>query len=182
MQSCTSLEPIFEPGAAQGAAQWYAAFTRSNFEKRVASDLAGKGLTHFLPVVRETHQWKDRRKFVDVPVFPGYVFVHMTDSDQNRLRVLRSNGAVRILGSGGAIEPVPDGEIESIRMLLQSGVPFVAHPFLREGTRVRVKRGALKDLEGALVRFKNDARLVVSVNLLAQSIALEIDVADVEAV
>ena len=176
------MEPIIDLVArSESSVKWYALLTRSNFEKRVASELDRKSIAHYLPLIREAHQWKDRRKFVDVPVFPGYVFVHMTGSEQDRLRVLRSNGAVRILGFGAGIEPIPDKEIESIRLLLGSGVPLVAHPFLREGARVRVKSGALKDVEGALVRFKNYSRLVVSVNLLAQSIALEIDAGDVEA-
>ena len=183
MQSCINAESTFTPGDAlsEASAHWYAVLTRSNFEKRVAWELGRRGVDHFLPMIRETHQWKDRRKVVDVPVFPGYVFVHMTDREQDRSHVLRSNGAVRILGSRAAIEPIPEMEIESIRLLLRSGVPFVAHPFLREGAQVRVKKGALTDLEGVLVRFKNDSRLVVSVKLLARSIALEIDVDDVEA-
>jgi transcription antitermination factor NusG len=164
----------------EAATHWYAVFTRSNFEKRVAADLASRQLDCFLPLVHETHQWKDRRKVVDVPVFPGYVFVHMPDREQTRLAVLRTNGTVRILGHGSSIEPIPDVEIESIRLLLQSGVPFVSHPFLREGARVRVRRGVLKDLEGVLVRFKNRTRLVVSVDLLARSVALEIDAGDAE--
>jgi transcription antitermination factor NusG len=161
-------------------AQWYAVHTRSNFEKRVASELDSKGIETYLPALRETHQWKDRRRLIDVPVFPGYVFIRISDSGGYRLRVLRTPGTVRILGAAGRIEPIPETEIASIQFLLTSGAAFFAHPFLREGVRARVKRGALKDLEGVLIRFKNRTRLVLSINLLAQSVAAEVDVADVE--
>ena len=159
---------------------WYAVYTRSNFEKRVATELAAKNVEHYLPVVPQLHQWKDRRKMIDVPVFPGYVFARFPDSLQARLRVLRTAGAVRILGQGERIEPVPDAEIESIRRLLKANVPCFAHPFLREGAWVRVKRGPLRGLEGLLVRVKSRSRLVLSVTLLSQSVATEMDTSDVE--
>jgi transcription antitermination factor NusG len=161
---------------------WYAVYTRSNFEKRVAAELTAKHIENYLPVVQQLHQWKDRRKMVEVPVFPGYVFSRFRDSSQTRLQVLRTAGAVRILGQADQIEPIPDYEIESIRRLLKANVPCFAHPFLREGAWVRVKRGPLKDLEGLLVRLKSKTRLVLSISLLSQSVATEIDIVDVEVV
>jgi transcription antitermination factor NusG len=104
----------------------------------------------------------------------------MTDQVENRLRVVRSNGAVRILGTGTTIEPVRDVEIQSIRKLISSGAPFTSVPFLREGEGVRVKRGALEGVEGILTRFKNETRLVISVEMLAQSVSVEVDVRNVE--
>ena len=159
---------------------WYALYTRSNFEKRVSCELTAKHVENYLPVVEQLHQWKDRRKRIEVPVFPGYVFVRLRDSQNTRLEVLRTNGSVRILGQGDRIEPVPEAEIESIRRLLKAGVPCFAHPFLKEGAWVRVKSGPLRDVEGLLVRLKSKTRLVLSVALLSQSVATEIDVADVE--
>ncbi len=161
---------------------WYAVYTRSNFEKRVAADLAAKHLENYLPLVEQLHQWKDRKKVVDVPVFPGYVFARFADSDKIRLQVLRTPGTVRILGQGDRIEPIPEVEIESIRRLLKANVPCFAHPFLREGAWVRVKRGALRDLEGILVRVKSKSRLVLSITLLSQAVATEIDISDVEVI
>lgn len=168
--------------AAAGAAEprWYALYTRSNFEKRVSCELASKHVENYLPVVEQVHQWKDRRKRVEVPVFPGYVFVRLRDSHSTRLEVLRTAGSVRILGQGDRIEPVPEAEIESIRRLLKARVPCFSHPFLKEGAWVRVKSGPLRDVEGLLVRMKSKTRLVLSVALLSQSVATEIDVADVE--
>lgn len=159
---------------------WYALYTRSNFERRVAVELAAKSLENYLPAFQQLHQWKDRKKWVDVPVFPGYVFARFRDTEKTRLKVLRTAGTVRILGQADRIEPIPDAEIESVRRLLKSDVPCFAHPFLREGAWVRVKRGALKGLEGLLVRVKSQTRLVLSISLLSQSVATEIDVADVE--
>jgi transcription antitermination factor NusG len=155
---------------------------RSNFERKLARALGFKGVDYFLPAVQEEHRWKDRKKTIEVPVFPGYVFVRIPDRAEHRLRVLQTEGAIRILGQGASIEPIPNQEVESVRLLLTSGLRIFAHPFLREGARVRVKSGPLKDIEGVVLRFKNQDRLVLSVNLLAQSIAAEIDVADVEAV
>jgi transcription antitermination factor NusG len=165
-----------------GRACWYAVHSRSNFERRVAGELASKGFESYLPAYAEIHRWKDRQKKVEVPLFPGYVFVRFPDLPHLRLPVLQTTGVVRILGHNGMIETVPDEEIEAVRSLLNSKTPCFAHPFLREGVRVRVKRGALKDLEGALVRIKNQDRLVISVSLIAQSIAAEVNIRDVEPV
>jgi transcription termination/antitermination protein NusG len=166
--------------AAHNEPSWYALRTRSNFEKHVVSELALKGVDHYLPCLREIRWWKDRRKEIEEPLFRGYVFTRFADNPVNRLQVLKTLGAVNILGQGAQIEPIPDAEIDSIRAMLAANVRCFVHPFLREGCRVRVRRGPLKGLEGLLVRFKNDARLVISVNLLSQSVAAEIDIGDVQ--
>jgi len=170
--------------AQQGGAQrcWYAVHTCSNFEQRVAAELASKDFAIYLPAYEEIHQWRDRQKKVVVPLFRGYVFVSFADAPELRLRVLQTAGVARILGSGDAIEAVPEAEIEAVRRLMKSNVQCYASPFLREGVRVRVKRGALKDLEGTLVRFKNHARLVIAVSLIEQAVAAEVDIRDVEPV
>jgi transcription antitermination factor NusG len=160
---------------------WYAIQTRSNYEQRVAEELIRKGIESYLPVFREWHQWKDRRKIVDVPVFRGYVFTRFAVDDSTRHAVLRSDGVVRILGSREAIVPVPVEEIEAVRrMLAKAASRCLAHPLLEEGAWVRMKRGPLKNLEGLLVRVKNQTRLVVSITLLSQAVSTEVDVSDVE--
>ena len=166
----------------QPLSRWYAVYTRSNFEKRVAKELGIKLVESYLPVVEQLHQWKDRKKLVEMPVFPGYVFARFRDCSSTRLNVLRTPGTVRILGQGDQIEPVADVEIESIQRLLKADVSCFVHPFLREGAWVRVKRGALKDVEGLLVRMKSKTRLVLSISLLSQSVATEIDISDVEVI
>jgi transcription antitermination factor NusG len=160
---------------------WYAVQTRSNFEKVVHSELLAKNVECYLPLLSETRQWKDRKKQIEYPVFPGYVFARFGDEPDVRLRVLRSYGAVRILGSAASIEAIPEPEIENVRQLLASGARAFLHPFLREGMRVRVRRGPLRGIEGLLVRFRNQDRLVLSVDLLSRSVATEINTRDVEA-
>jgi transcription antitermination factor NusG len=148
----------------------------------VAAELTARRIENFLPLVEEWHQWKDRKKLVELPVFPGYVFARFADTAKTRLAILCASGTVRILGQEGRIEPVPDLEVESIRRLIKANVPYFAHPFLRQGAWVRVKRGALRDVEGLLVRVKNNTRLVLSITLLSQSVATEIDIRDVEVI
>jgi transcription antitermination factor NusG len=160
--------------------KWYAIQTRSRFEKAVAAHLSARQVENYLPALGEIHQWKDRKKLVEMPAFPGYVFVRFQDGGKARLEILKIPGALRILGKGETIEAVPDQEIDSVRLLLRSRGKCLAHPFVREGTRVRVRRGPLKDVEGILVRIKNHNRLVVSIELLSQAVATEVDANDVE--
>lgn len=158
---------------------WYAIHTRSRHEKIVRDELASKGIENYLPVFHSWHQWKDRKKQVELPLFSGYVFARFCDSPEMRLRVLKTTGAARILGSGDRIEPVPDSELEAVQRILMASDSCIPHPFLREGAWVRVRRGPLKGIEGRLVEFKNRGRLVVSVNLLSQAVATEVELADV---
>jgi transcription termination/antitermination protein NusG len=160
--------------------QWYAVRTRSNYERTVSSLLVEKSIEHFLPAFHEVHQWKDRKKLVEQPLFPGYLFTRIVDSREARISVLSIDGVVRILGNGARIESIPDEEIGAVRRLLDSNNGHQAHPLIREGAWVRVKRGPLKNLEGFLVRIKNETRLVLSITLLSQSVSTEIDVADVQ--
>jgi transcription antitermination factor NusG len=162
--------------------RWYAVHTRSKCEQSVAGELVAKGVECYLPAMRSMHRWKDRKKEISVPLFPGYVFTRIADNSPSRLQVLRTSGTVRILGFGTEIEPVPDFEIESIKRLLESPAACFAHPFLREGSWVRVNHGPLEGVEGLLTRIKNSSRLVLSVQMLAQSVATEIDAADVEVI
>jgi len=170
---------IIPPGE---CSSWYAVHVRSNFEKRVAMELTSKGLETYLPAVTEVHRWKDRKKLIEVPIFPGYVFTRLLDTPTLRMTVLRTSGTVSILGCGGSIEPVPETEIAAIQRLLQVNAPLLTHPLLREGSWVRIRRGPLKDLEGLLVRIKNQARLVLSVELLSRSVSTEVDICNVEVI
>ena len=159
---------------------WYAVHTRSNFEKRIVDELGRKGIETFLPAFHEIHRWKDRKKAVEIPYFPSYVFVRIEDVPESRLDVLRTIGTVRILGNGCEIEAIPDMEIDRLLRLVQSNVSACAHPFLKEGASVRVKSGPLQGIEGLLIQVKNQNRLLLSLNLLARSVATEIDLCDVE--
>jgi transcription antitermination factor NusG len=135
----------------------------------------------YFPSFEEVHQWKDRKRVVKMAAFPGYVFARFADG-YSRVHILQARGAVRIVGHGGGIEPIPDRDIDSVRLLLGHKGRCFSNPFLREGTWVRVRRGPLKNLEGLLIRFKNSCRIVVSIELVSQSVAAEIDTSDVEVV
>ena len=161
-------------------ARWYAVQTRSRFEKAVRSELEWRRVEHFLATFQEVHQWKDRKRVVETPLFAGYIFVRIEDLSEKRLEVLTAHGVVRVLAVNGAIQPLPDGEIDSIRKLLASGKPCSPHPFVREGAWVRVRRGPLTGVEGRLVGFKGQERLVLSVDLLSRSVATEVNTWDIE--
>lgn len=180
MSKLIELSPTREASAQP--AFWFATYTRSNFEKVVSAELTQKGFDSYLPVVVEVHRWKDRTKKVEVPLFPGYVFVRMDDSDDQATRILRTTGVVQFVGPGKRREPIPDIEIRSIRRLLDSQLAFCRHEIVRKGDYVRVKRGPLRGAEGHLLRVKSQNRLILSVEMLSQAISVEIDVADIEVI
>lgn len=159
---------------------WYAVNTRSNFEKKVAVELHHGGVESYCPVLRRASRRKDRKQEVDVPLFPGYLFVRLLDAPAARRKVLHTTGVVSILGSTGVMEPVPEAEIQGVRRLLDSAIDCAAHPLIREGAYVRVSRGPLKGFEGLLTEVRKRSRIAISVDLLGQSVSAEIDVRDVE--
>jgi transcription antitermination factor NusG len=161
------------------ATQWFAVQTRYRYEQRVATDLSAKGLDNYLPLLREVHEWKDRRKPVEVPAFGGYLFVRFEATQRNRVRVLETAGVVRLLGHQGEIEAVPDSEIEALQLSLKSGMPCTRHPYLANGTLLRIERGPLAGLEGRLVRTANAFRLVVCIASVGQAVAVEVAREDV---
>jgi transcription antitermination factor NusG len=166
--------------ALEGDSCWWVLYTRHQHEKVVAEMLALKGLEVFLPLYESVRRWKDRRKILSLPLFPCYVFVRGAVS--RRLRVLTTPGVHMILGNGERAAIILNGEIESIRRSVEGSFRVEPHPFLKCGERVRVTRGTLAGVEGILVRKKSLYRLILSVNMLAQSVAVEIDASDVEPV
>jgi transcription antitermination factor NusG len=157
--------------------QWYALRTRSRHEKRVGEQLAARGIEPFLPLVDRWRRWKDRRKRVAFPLFPGYCFARFPLS--SRLTVLTTQGVVQILGNQGGAVPVPDSEIEAVRRLVESTLPCDPHPYLAEGMWVEVIRGPLTGLRGVLLRKGARARLVIGVSLIHRGASVEIDALDV---
>jgi len=164
----------------QDCVRWYAAYTSANHEKRVATQLSERSVDQFLPTYTSVRKWKDRRVTLDLPLFPGYVFVRLALRD--RLRVLQVPGVAKLVGFGGIPAALPDADIEGLRSGLVSGIHAEPHPFLTAGRKVRVKHGPMTGLQGILVRRKSRTRLVVSVELIQRAMAIEIDEADVEAV
>lgn len=166
----------------QFGSAWYAVQTGYRCEQRVSLGLTTKGLETYLPLLTETHQWKDRRKLVEVPAFSGYLFVHFEPSLRNRVKVLETSGVVRLLGGNHTPNRVDDVEIESLRRTLTSGLPCDRCDALVPGALVMVKRGPLAGVQGRLVRIKNSFRLVVSISVFSQAISTELGLHDVEAV
>jgi len=156
---------------------WCAIYTRHQHEKTVSEMLEAKGFEVFLPLYDSTRKWKDRRKVLSVPLFPSYVFVR--GAIERRLAILTTPGVHMIISRGERVATVPEVEIDAIRRTLEGNFQVEPHPFLRCGERVRVVRGSLEGVEGVLTRKKNLFRLVLSVEMLAQSVAVEIDAIDV---
>jgi transcription antitermination factor NusG len=157
---------------------WWALYTRHQHEKTVAEVLRMKGVEVFLPLYSSVRRWQDRRKVLQMPLFPGYVFVR--GALGQKLHLLTTPGVHMILCQGDQAAVIPEDEIQAIRRIAEVDCGVEPHPFLKCGERVRVKRGSLRDIEGILVRKKNIFRLVLSVEMLAQSVAVEVDAADVE--
>jgi transcription antitermination factor NusG len=159
---------------------WYALYTRHQHEKHVARALAGKGLEVFLPLYTAVHRWKDRDKQVSLPLFPCYVFLQ---SPVERWQpVLSTPGVHSVLGFAGQPAMIPRSEIEAVRKMVGSSLNAEPHPFLKCGDRVRLMAGPLQGLEGLLLRKRNLWKLVVSVDMLQRSVAVEIDASMVERV
>jgi transcription antitermination factor NusG len=158
---------------------WYAVYTCVNQEKRVASEIAARGVEHFLPVYRSVRRWKDRRVTLELPLFPGYLFTRLALRD--RLRILTIRNVVRFVGFAGQAAALPEEEMNRLRAGLSGDVLAEPHPFLTVGRRVRVRSGPLAGVQGFLLRRKGKARFVVSVELIMRSMAVEMDEADLEA-
>lgn len=157
---------------------WYAAYTCANHEKRVSEQLEHRSVESFLPLYESLRSWKDRRIKLELPLFPGYVFVHLPLRE--RLRVLEISGVVRLVGFSGTAVALPDEEIAALRSVLAKRIRVEPFPYLCVGRRVRVKSGPLKDCTGIAVRLKRGFRLVLSLEQIFQSAIAEVDIADVE--
>jgi transcription antitermination factor NusG len=161
-------------------AHWYALLTRSRHERVVTHQLQIRGFSTFLPVVTEVHQWSDRRKLVETPLFPSYVFVRLVPTSKARVHVLRTDGVVRFVGQHVEGTPIPDEQIESVRTLLSHRVPCTSRPFVKVGQRVRIHGGALEGVEGFVVSADGHDTLVVSVDAIQRSLAVRIRGYDIE--
>jgi transcription antitermination factor NusG len=175
-----SFEPLASSGSQDLESSWYAVFTRHQHEKMVAQILSGKGFNTFLPLYATTHNWKDRKKALLLPLFPCYVFLK-GDIDR-RLQIITTPGIYGLVSSAGQPAAIPEIEIEAIRRVVESGVRVEAHAYLKCGQRVRIKCGPLTGIEGILVRKKNISRLVLSVEILGTAAAIEVGAFQVEAV
>jgi transcription antitermination factor NusG len=158
--------------------EWYAVYANVRHEKRVKEYLDGRMVECYLPSYRSVRRWQDRRKEVELPLFPGYLFVKI--AYRSRLQVLTAPGVVHIVTFDGKPAHICENEIEAIRQTLSCGTNCEPHPYLRVGRRVRVRNGPLCGLEGNLVRRKEGYRLIISIEIIMRSVATEVDEADVE--
>jgi len=173
-------DPQMAPPLSSPSERWFAIYTRHQHEKVIAQVLSAKGLQVFLPLYNSTRRWKDRSVELSLPLFPCYMFLR--GLEERRLQVVTTPGIVSILSVNGEPAVIPESEIEAVRKAIEWGNRVEPHPFLRTGDRVRVIAGPLQGVEGILVRKKNLYRLVLSVELLERSAAVEVDVASVERV
>jgi len=158
---------------------WYAVYTCARHEKSVARQIEERRLCCYLPLYRSVRRWKDRRKELELALFPSYVFVQMSLSSQ--LTVLKVPGVVRLVSFNGKPAALPAEDIEALRDRLSRDAKVEPHPYLRAGRKVRVRTGPFQGLEGVIVRRKDRCRLVFSIDLIQRSLAVEVDEADLEA-
>ena len=162
------------------AAQWFAVWTRSRHEQVVRDQLEQKNITAFLPTITRWSRWKDRKKKIDWPLFPGYCFAQF--DPENALPILKCTGVVNIVSVEGKPAAIPEYELDSIRLLVHSDLQFDPCPLIREGMMVEVVHGPLRGVVGRLLRKDAPkARLVLSVDLIGQAVSVEVDAADVKA-
>ncbi len=164
-----------QPAISSGEYSWFAVQTKARHEKRVAAELEEKGVVAFLPLCSELHQWSDRRRQVELPLFGTYVFVRIGGEQSSRIKVLQTNSVFRFVGVRGMGSPIPDEQIETLQTIIREKVPFSQHPFLNVGQKVRVRGGSLDSICGVLSAINNDRSLIVSVDSIQRSLAIRID-------
>jgi transcription antitermination factor NusG len=161
--------------------RWYAIHVRSRHEFQIFDRLKLKGIEAFLPTVEKLRKWKDRKKLVTFPLFPGYLFVRITKDAQNMLEVLKIKGVVNIICTlPGEPAPIPDEQVAALKTLVENGEELDPYPYLTEGQNVRIIKGPMASIEGILVEKLDKHFLVLSVDVLQQGVALTINAAEVE--
>lgn len=161
---------------------WYAIQTRARHEKRIGCELQKRGVRSFVPTLREAHKWSDRTKVVDAPLFSCYVFVNLVASSAQRLEVLKTAGVFRFVQVNGEPAPIPDSQIDSIQTVLANRLPISSCGFIQVGQRVRIRGGSLEGVEGILMASRGGQKLVISVELLQQSVEINVEGYTIEAV
>jgi transcriptional antiterminator NusG len=155
--------------------EWFAVRTRPRHERVVTKQLESNGIESFLPVCAQVRFWSDRRKVIDFPLFPGYVFVRTLETTRSRARVFQARGVLGFVGPKNQGTPIPVHQIDAVRTLMQAQFECRPHPYLNIGQRIRIQNGALRGLEGILVRVASDKSLIVSVDLIQRSVAIRLE-------
>jgi transcription antitermination factor NusG len=170
-----SRSPAFPPQETRCVSpSWFAIQTWPQYEKKVAAEFHTKNIQVFLPLLASKRRWSDRYVVLQAPLFPGYVFVRIDESSNARIGVLRTNGVRGFVGAHGKGVSIPHSEIESVRLLLDSGATFQHHPHLTVGQRIRIRGGSLDGVEGTLLQKNDDLSLLVSIQIIQRSLALRV--------
>jgi len=179
-------EDLVYPGEVADASankSWCVVYTNVRHEKTVNSLLSNKSIETFLPLREVLTQWKDRRKKVQLPLFPGYIFVRILENGaRSILNILNTKGVVRILSSNGSYETVPAHQVDSIRLLVDTKVEYDPYKYLVKGKEVVVVNGPLQGVSGKILERKGQNRLIVSIDIIKRSVSVEVDPADIELV
>jgi transcription antitermination factor NusG len=174
--SITHVSPA--NGGRSSQSHWVAVYTAARHEKAIARQFQQRRIETFLPLYRSVHRWKDRKKEVELALFPSYVFVRI--STTHKLQLLQVPGVVHIVSFNGELAAIPEQEINALRNGLDNQLCAEPCPYLRVGKRVRVIRGPMAGAEGILSRKKDKYRVVISVDVLMRSVAVEVDITDLE--
>lgn len=176
-EALTSASPSIPDGDATVQPRWHALWTASRCERLVHDQLAARGFDVFLPELQVWSRRRGVRRLIPAPMFPGYLFIRHAMDKHSYVEIVKARGLVKVLGERwDRLAAVPDAEIAAVQRLHAAGLPALPHPYLREGQRVRIVRGALEGVEGTLVRVSpGRGLLVVSVHLLQRSVAVQID-------
>jgi transcription termination/antitermination protein NusG len=180
IQFSNSASPAVIPQ--QSGENWYAVHIRAQHEKAVAHRLRERGVTTFLPTFSEVHRWKDRKKIIELPLFSCYLFVKLMPQNEDRQRVLRTDSVLGLVGANGFGSPIPSEQIDAIQLLVREKLPCCAYPFLKVGQRVRIRGGALEGLEGIFLSRHGERRLIISVDAMQRSLAIQVEGYEVEPV
>ena len=175
----TSSFPNMARESALPQPQWYALYTRSRFEKKLLFELTSRQVEVFLPMREVFSRWKDRKKKIWVPLFPGYIFVNHVDTPENRHRILNIPGAVNFVGFCGRSDPVPEEQIVAIRRFLETSLSIDPYPYAEVGSYVEVINGPLTGIRGILIEKRNKFRFVLQMDLIRQAVSVEIDALDI---
>ena len=167
--------PNAAPAGASERYQWYAIQTRHRHERSVEARLKEKGLITFLPVANQIRRWSDRRKTIELPLFPCYSFVRLSQENPMCLAVLQTPGVVRLVGIGGRPTPIPDKQIEDIQTVLTKGTAVAVQPFCTVGQRVRITGGCLDGVEGIVQSQNNSRTLMIAVDPLKRSVLISLE-------
>jgi len=174
-QNPTAVVPV-----ATEIEQWYALHTRPRHEKAVVQRLTDRGVETFLPIITEVHRWSDRQKKVELPLFGCYVFARFVANRADRLRVLRVDGVLGLVGSRSEGAAIPDEQIDAVRAVVDGAMSWSSYPFLKIGQRVRIRSGALNGVEGILASRNGNNTLVISVDAIQRSLAVKVEGYQVE--